>query len=104
MLDFFSDHPIITAILALVLVFVFAIGGFLITRSARNILYDGNEQVFDTNWRYDWVILQLGNGELIEGQITSWRDFSESDMIQFTMNGITYLTHSSNVILCTKCP
>ena len=104
MFDFFCDHPIITAVLAIILVFIFAIGGFLITRNARNILYDGNEQVFDTNWRYDWAILQLGNGELIEGQITSWKDFSESDMIQFTMDGITYLTHSSNVILCTKCP
>ena len=104
MLDFMSDHPFITAIIAIILVFVFAISGFLLTRSARNILYDGNEQVFDTNWRYDWAILQLGNGELIEGQITSWRDFSESDMVQFTMNEITYLTHSSNVILCTKCP
>lgn len=104
MLDFFADHPIITAILAIIAVFVFAIGGFLLTRNARNILYDGNEQVFDTNWRYDWAILQLGNGELIEGQITSWKDFSESDMIQFTMNGITYLTHSSNVILCTSKP
>ena len=104
MVDFISNHPIITTIIAIILVFVFAISGFLITRNARNILYNGNEQVFDTNWRYDWAILQLGNGELIEGTITSWKDFSESDMIQFTMDGITYLTHSSNVILCTECP
>lgn len=104
MLDFASDHPIIAAILALILIFVFVIGGVLIIKNARNILYNGNEQALDTNWRYNWAILQLGNGELIEGQITSWRDFSESDMIQFTMNGITYLTHSSNVILCTSQP
>ena len=28
----------------------------------------------------------------------------DARLIQFTMNGITYLTHSSNVILCTKQP
>lgn len=104
MFDFFADHPIITAILAIVLVFAITIGGIFLVRNTRNIIFNGNEQVIDTNWRYNWAILQLGNGELIEGSITSWKDFNESDMIQFTMNGITYLTHSSNVILCTKQP
>ena len=59
---------------------------------------------FDTKWNFKWAILQLGNGELIEGPVSSWRDFSESDCVQFTMNGITYLTHYSNVILCTTEP
>ena len=59
---------------------------------------------FDTKWNFKWAILQLGNGELIEGPVSSWRDFSDSDCVQFTMNGITYLTHYSNVILCTKEP
>ena len=104
MFDFISDHPVITTILGVILVFVLAISGVLITKNVRNILYNGNEQVFDTNWRYNWAIIQLGNGELLEGTVTSWKDFSESDMIQFTMDGITYLTHSSNVILCTECP
>lgn len=50
------------------------------------------------------AILELGNGELIEGTVTSWRDFNDSDTVQFTMNDITYLTHYSKVILCTKKP
>lgn len=50
------------------------------------------------------AILELGNGEIVEGTVTSWRDFNESDVVQFTMNGITYLTHYSKVILCTKKP
>lgn len=104
MFDFFSDHPVISAILAIILVFIIIIGGVFLVKNIRNIMFNGNEQVIDTNWRYNWAILQLGNGELIEGQITSWKDFSESDMIQFTMNEITYLTHSSNVILCTSKP
>jgi len=104
MFDFFSDHPVIGAIVTILVVVVLLAAFIFIARSAKNIFFSGNEQVFDTTWRYEWAIVQLGNGELLEGQITSWKDFSESDMIQFTMDGITYLTHSSNVILCTKCP
>lgn len=63
-----------------------------------------NRQIFDTNWNFEWAIIQLGNGELLEGKVTSWCDFENSDCVQFTMNGITYLTHYSNVILCTKEP
>jgi len=65
----------------------------------------GNRQVgWDTTQTFTHAILELGNGELIEGTVTSWRDFDESDVVQFTMNGITYLTHYSKVILCTKKP
>ena len=65
----------------------------------------GNRQVgWDTTQTFTYVILELGNGELVEGTVTSWRDFDESDVVQFTMNGITYLTHYSKVILCTKKP
>lgn len=104
MLDFFYDHPIVSIILAVILIIILAFGIAFVSKSAKNIFFNGNEQIIDTAWRYDWAIVQLGNGELLEGQITSWKDFNESDMIQFTINGITYLTHSSNVILCTKCP
>ena len=65
----------------------------------------GNRQVgWDTTQTFTHAILELGNGELIEGTLTSWRDFDESDVVQFTMNGVTYLTHYSKVILCTKKP
>ena len=65
----------------------------------------GNRQIgLDTKQTFRWAILQLGNGELIEGTVTSWRDFKESDVVQFTIDGVTYLTHYSNVILCTERP
>jgi hypothetical protein len=65
----------------------------------------GNRQVgWDTTQTFTHAILELGNGELIEGTVTSWRDFDESDVVQFTMNGITYLTHYSKVILTTEKP
>ena len=102
MFDFISDHPVIGAIIIILIVVVLLTAFIFIVSSFNNLFLGGNQQVFDTTWRYEWAIVQLGNGELLEGQITSWKDFS--DMIQFTMNGITYFTHSSNVILCTECP
>ena len=65
----------------------------------------GNRETgWDTTQTFNHAILELGNGELIEGTVTSWRDFEDSDVVQFTMDGITYLTHYSKVILCTEKP
>ena len=65
----------------------------------------GNRQVgWDTTQTFTYAILDLGNDELIEGTVESWRDFEDSDVVQFTMNGVTYLTHYSKVILTTKKP
>ena len=65
----------------------------------------GNRQVgWDTTQTFTYAIMELGNGEVIEGTVTSWRDFEDSDVVQFAMNGITYLTHYSKVILTTKKP
>lgn len=65
----------------------------------------GNRTIgLDTKQTFSWGIIQLGNGELIEGPIDTWRDFSEGDEVQITIKGITYLTHYSNIILCSKEP
>ena len=65
----------------------------------------GNRKIgFDTTQTFRWVIIQLGNGELIEGPVDSWHDFEESDVVQVTVKGNTYLTHYSNVILSTEKP
>ena len=65
----------------------------------------GNQQIgLDTTRTFRWAIIQLGNGELIEGPVDTWRDFNESDVVQVTVDGITYLTHYSNVILTTEEP
>jgi hypothetical protein len=65
----------------------------------------GNRQVgWDTTQTFTYAIIELGNGEVIEGTVTSWRDFEDSDVVQFTMNDVTYLTHYSKVILTTEKP
>lgn len=59
----------------------------------------GNKQIFDTTYSFDKAIISLPNGKVIEGKIDSWTDFEDGDQIQVKINGITYLVHSSDVVL-----
>lgn len=58
-----------------------------------------NKQIFDTTYTFDKAIISLPNGEVIEGKIDSWTDYEDGDQIQVKINDITYLVHSSNVVL-----
>ena len=62
-------------------------------------LINGNRQVFDTAMRFDHAMIKLADGEIVEGRVDSWMDFENSDQIQVTINGTTYLVHSTNVTL-----
>jgi hypothetical protein len=59
----------------------------------------GNRQLFDTKYRFNYAIIRLPNGETVEGNVSSWLDFDQSDVVQVTLDGRTYLTHYSNVCL-----
>lgn len=63
------------------------------------ILAGCNKQVFDTTFSFDRAIISLPNGEVVSGEIQSWRDYEDGDQIQVKINGVTYLLHSSNVVL-----
>ncbi len=59
-----------------------------------------NMQIIDTKWSFDYAYIDLGNGKIIEGNVDSWKDWDDSDMIQVTLkDGKTYFTHSKNVVL-----
>lgn len=58
-----------------------------------------NRQLIDTTWSFERAVIFLPDGEKIEGKVSSWRDYEESDMIQVAIDGNQYLTHSANVIL-----
>ena len=62
-------------------------------------LINGNRQIFDTAMRFDHAMVKLTDGEIVEGRVDSWMDFENSDQIQVTINGTTYLTHCMNVTL-----
>lgn len=85
-------------IIAVAIVAVLLIGGFALYWE----LTHGNRQLVDTRYRFNYAIIRLPNGEVAEGKVTSWLDFDQSDILQITMNGKTYLTHSMNVCLINE--
>ena len=58
-----------------------------------------NRQIIDTAQRFDHAMIKLADGEIVEGRVDSWRDYENSDQIQVTINGTTYLIHSMNATL-----
>jgi hypothetical protein len=61
-----------------------------------------NRQIIDSTWSFERAIIFLPDGEKIEGEVCSWKDYSESDMIQVAIDNKMYLTHSSNIILISE--
>lgn len=58
-----------------------------------------NYNTLDFTYEFDYAYIKLPNGDLVEGKITSWRDFEDGDQLQVTVNGKTYLVHSMNCVL-----
>ncbi len=58
-----------------------------------------NRQIFDVTYSFEYAYVKLPNGECVEGVPSSWRDYENSDMVQVVINGKTYLTHSTNVVM-----
>ena len=57
-----------------------------------------NMQLLDTTYKFDYAYISLPNGKVVEGPIDSWCDY-ESDAVQVVINGKTYVTHYSNVVM-----
>lgn len=62
----------------------------------------GNKQIFDTTYTFDKAIVCLQDGTVISGEIGSWKDFEDGDQIQVTIDGVTYLVHSSNITMIAE--
>lgn len=58
-----------------------------------------NKQILDVTYSFDRAIISLPNGEVVEGQVQSWTDYEDGDQIQVKIDGVTYLVHSSNIVL-----
>lgn len=59
----------------------------------------GNRAVFDTHYTFTRAMIALPDGSVVSGTVDSWRDYDDGDQLQVTINGVTYLTHASNVVL-----
>lgn len=56
----------------------------------------------DTTLRFDRASIQLPGGEIVEGKVQSWLDWPNSDAIQVKIDGVTYYTHLSNVVMVNE--
>ena len=70
--------------------------------AALVLLAGCNKQMVDLTYSYEYAILSLPNGEVIEGKVSSWTDFEDGDQIQVRIDGKTYLVHSSNIVLISN--
>ena len=60
-----------------------------------------NKQIFDIQYSFNYAIIQLPNGEIVEGKVDSWKDY-EGEQIQIKIDGVVYLTSSYNCTLMDK--
>lgn len=62
-----------------------------------------NRAVLDVHFAFDEAIVVLPDyGVVVRGPVSSWKDYEDGDQLQVTIDGVTYLTHASNVVLIDK--
>ena len=61
-----------------------------------------NRSLGDFTYSFEQAVIRMPNGDIVEGRVDSWLDFEDGDQIQVKINGQTYLTHISNVVLISK--
>ena len=49
-------------------------------------------------YEYNWAQLKMPDGTIVEGKVESWCDY-EGDQLQVVIDGVTYLVHSSNIVM-----
>ena len=59
----------------------------------------GNRDLFDTTYTFNRAMIAMPDGSVLTGEVESWRDYEDGDQLQVTIDGVTYLTHASNVVL-----
>ena len=79
--------------LALILAATLAIGG---------LTGCGNKDMWDTVYTFDYAIIKLSNGEIVEGEVDKWTDYEDGDQLQVTIDGKIYLTSTLNCTLIQK--
>ena len=59
----------------------------------------GNMQLVDTTYAFDKAYVAIPGQNPVDGRVDSWKDFDDCDMVQVVIDGATYYTHGSNVVL-----
>lgn len=58
-----------------------------------------NYNVIDTHYKFNYAYVTVCGNYNVNGEVESWTDYEDSDMVQVTIDGVTYYTHASNVTL-----
>lgn len=61
-----------------------------------------NKQLVDLNYSFNYAIIQLPNGTIVEGKVQSWTDYDDGEQLQIKIDGVTYLCSSYNCVLINK--
>ena len=48
---------------------------------------------------FNYAYVYCGGNKIVEGYVTQWRDYTNSDTVQVLIDGKYYLTFYSNVVL-----
>ena len=81
---------IITVVLVLTLIFV----AFITTGC--------NKSLVDITYTFNYAYIEMPDGSCVEGEVSSWLDYEDGDQIQITIDGVTYLTDTTRVILVKR--
>ena len=66
------------------------------------LLLGCNKQIIDLNYSFNYAIIELPNGDIVEGEVQSWTDYEDGDQIQLKIDDVVYLVHSADVALIHK--
>lgn len=58
-----------------------------------------NYDLIDTQYKFNYAYINVSGQYHVEGKVESWTDYEDGDQLQVTIDGVTYLTHASNVTL-----
>lgn len=61
----------------------------------------GNNDLVGTA-HFDYAEIVMPDGRIVEGEVEAWSDCIYRDEIQVVIDGVTYMTHFSNVVLYTR--
>ena len=57
------------------------------------VLSGCNKQLVDLTYSYEYAIIGLPNGEVVEGKVSSWTDFEDGDQLRSeSMEKLTWST------------
>ena len=59
----------------------------------------GNRAYGNDVQTFTYAYIRLGDKDIVQGYITQWRDYNDSDAVQIMIDGKYYLTHYSCVVM-----